>query len=232
VVGLCRISGAVSLTAEKTSRAFATDDDEFKLKHGLCNIGEEKNSSAPSDAGLSSTPGNRNEIFDEEKSQKFLKACEKKNFKEFMCLIADPQVNINYQDNELMTPLLWTSWGAQTEMARMLIDKGVNFNLKDKYGTTPLYYFIFKNNTEIARILIDKGADFNLRDKDGTTPLHWAACEGYPEMFQMLIDKGADFNLKDNDGKTPLDHAWINKNFKATLEAAIERKKQEASRKP
>ena len=48
--------------------------------------------------------------------------------------------NINIQDEDGATALIYASYNGNMEVVRELIKYGANINIKDKYGKTALYY--------------------------------------------------------------------------------------------
>ena len=114
--------------------------------------------------------------------------------------------DVNVQDDNGFTALIFASRNNDSSNVQKLLDKGANVNLQTKYGLTALmsasnYY----GNAEIVQKLLDKGADVNLYDENGETAL-MSACLGYHnlEIVKKLLDKGADVNLQNKDGETAL----------------------------
>ena len=115
------------------------------------------------------------------------------------------QANINDQNNNGKTALMYAAENGLTETAKLLLEHGANINAQDNRGATALMYAAEKGWTKTVKLLLDHGADVNTKDKEGLTVLMYAAENGRTKTVKFLLKYwGADVNAKDNSGKTAL----------------------------
>lgn len=113
----------------------------------------------------------------------------------------DSGVNINTQNEDNRTPLLYALTKNQPEIANMLINKGADVNIPDKNNEVPLTQCISNiannekvpENTDICKSLVQRGADVNY-SKGEQTPLQ-LACTTNPDVVKLLVDNKANPNL-------------------------------------
>jgi hypothetical protein len=113
-------------------------------------------------------------------------------------------IDLNVQDNDGWTALMWAAFGGHLEVVRLLIAKKTDLNIRNNLGDTALMLAAVKGHTEVVKLLIAAGAAVNDRDNDGGTALMWAAFVGRLEVVRFLIAAGAAVNDRDNDGRTAL----------------------------
>ncbi|MBA3323671.1 MAG: ankyrin repeat domain-containing protein [Pyrinomonadaceae bacterium] len=117
-------------------------------------------------------------------------------------LIAE-RIDVNAQDKNGLTPLVWAARGGHAQVIAALIDGGADPNARDcaVNNWTPLVHALHKNQNEAARLLVERGADVNAAGGDGCsesqseggmTPLMQAAAYDNTEMVKYLLDKGAN----------------------------------------
>ena len=75
-----------------------------------------------------------------------------------MLIDANPDLDLNQQDREGNTPLIYAVVNKQKEHVDLLLDRGADPNLSNNGGGTPLAYAIDSNQPEIEQMLIDAGA--------------------------------------------------------------------------
>ncbi|MBI3441067.1 MAG: ankyrin repeat domain-containing protein [Proteobacteria bacterium] len=134
--------------------------------------------------------------------------------------------NLDEQDEEGFTALLWAACLGHTEVVRLLISEGAAIDVKDNDGRTALIWAAWNRQTECARLLIDRGgAVVNIRDKQGWTALMYAANVNHAKTVQLLVDSGANINESNNSNQTALDRAMSNDRPESTqiLENAMAR---------
>lgn len=146
-----------------------------------------------------------------------------------MCLL-DNGANINYQDDDLNTPLMYAALNSNStsnlDTVKLLIEKGADINLKCAEGS-PVLIEVTRNikttsSFETFKYLVDNGADVNVQNDQGFTPLIMAVANSHKdsslEAVNYLIEKGAQLELKDEDGCTPLMHAAYFSNDGSSVE--------------
>ena len=118
-------------------------------------------------------------------------------------LIEEEHVNIEAQDENGMTPLMYAmdypyhkTSSSQMKMIRplrdvveVLVNAGASVNKKDKQGLSPLYKAIKLGNADIVKILVDAGADVNDKKLD---PLYTAITSNSLAIVKILVEAGAD----------------------------------------
>lgn len=105
-------------------------------------------------------------------------------------LINQPGVNVNIQDRDGNTPLIFAAergWGAGVDA---LLAKRANVNLANNAGITPLIRAVQAHDPDIVRKLLDAGADPDRADfGSGLTAREYAARETrFPAIAKMLAD--------------------------------------------
>ena len=107
-----------------------------------------------------------------------------------------------------MTPLIYSSYSANYNLAKFSIDKGADIETKNNDGLTALMSASRYGNLEIVKLLVESGADINnAKDNIGNTALTYASYFGRLEVVIYLVENGADVNAKDEYGETALDKA-------------------------
>ena len=124
--------------------------------------------------------------------------------------------NVDIFDITGRTPLMYSAFRDDTDIAELIISKGADVNFKDRWGHTAIMYAAKYGNEKIVDYFINQGADINAVGTDGETPVSAAAFEGNIDILNKFIDAGADVNLKDDYGNTPIMKAAVNGNKKAT----------------
>lgn len=112
-------------------------------------------------------------------------------------------LDLNLQDKEGNTALMWATQRGDTALAQALIAAGADLDLQDDYGNTAFTLAAKHKNFAIVQALIAAGVDINHQDNYGNTAFMWAA-EKYPILARFLINAGVDLNLKNGNGNTAL----------------------------
>ncbi|MBP6281516.1 MAG: ankyrin repeat domain-containing protein [Leptotrichiaceae bacterium] len=76
-------------------------------------------------------------------------------------------VDINYANEEGITPLIAAINNKNVELVKTIILNGANVNKNDAYKTSPLMYATYKGNLEIIEILLKNGAKKMSKDEFG-----------------------------------------------------------------
>ena len=133
---------------------------------------------------------------------KIFDAAENGNIEELIKMIKI--VDVNLQDKDGWTALMWAARFGKTDCVKLLIKNNTDVNLQDEAGWTALIFAAINDHTETVKTLIDNGADIDLQDEDGRTTLILAAFKGHTETVKTLLDNNVDVNLQDNGGNTAL----------------------------
>jgi ankyrin repeat protein len=129
--------------------------------------------------------------------------------------------NVNWANEDGVTPLHVAAYNLQPAVATMLIRKGAKVDARTvSGGWTPLYKAIVRlamrpatatppeqevaKAVKVAELLLASGADVNAQDVKGFKPIHFAVTTRRTALVRVLIDKGADVNAKSADGVNPL----------------------------
>ncbi|KAH6675716.1 ankyrin repeat-containing domain protein, partial [Halenospora varia] len=124
-------------------------------------------------------------------------------------------VDMNEQDTQGYTPLMYAIRRNNVEAARLVIEHGGNVNYQFEQGsqtTTPLICAIQKNGSEMVALLLSYGANVNTPNWRGQTPLLIASMMNNLELAKLLLQNGARNDVKDGDLRTPLSKAAENGN--------------------
>jgi len=120
-------------------------------------------------------------------------------------------VNVNTQDQDGRTALMYAAYNGHTEIMEKLIKKGASVNLCDSYGRTALMFASSGPYPAAVKLLLTNKADPNIADKEEHfTALMYAAAEGQLETVRLLITYKADPKLKDVDGDNAMTFAQNN----------------------
>ena len=130
--------------------------------------------------------------------------------------------DVDAQDNDTMTPLLFASRARRhdfdddlqiTNTARLLLEHGASVHVRDKNGQIPLHTASHHGLSDIVALLLKFGADVEARDNDSMTPLllvsqcRWGGNSQVAKTAQLLLDHGASVHERDKDGQMPLHKA-------------------------
>lgn len=129
------------------------------------------------------------------------------NNREIIRVLLHAGANINRQNRDGETALMYLSGQASTDTARDLIKAGADLELKDDDGETALMAAARLDNTGSLKALIDAGAQLEAKDEKGQTALMLAAREGLADNVRALLEAGAQINSKDENDWTALRHA-------------------------
>jgi len=100
--------------------------------------------------------------------------------------------NVNIQNNNNFTALIYASLGGQIKIINLLIEAGANINLQSKYNSTALMFASERGYTKIVKLLIKAGANVNLQNYDDNTALMLASEEGHTKIVELLSEADAN----------------------------------------
>lgn len=166
-------------------------------------------------------------------SAKLFTACAKGNVGDIEKLIKEG-ADVNIQEAEGETPLMYAAAEGQYEAVRLLLRYGVNIQKKSKNNQTALGRasqfgyptivqalldaganveeamddggtpLMYADKLDVVKILLKRGADVSAQDYSGMTALISASAEGRSSIVAELLKHGANVNQKDRAGKTAL----------------------------
>ena len=117
--------------------------------------------------------------------------------------------DVNAEDDQAMTPLLFACEEGHVEVARELLRRGANPNAAQEGGLTALHFSI--PHPAVTRLLLDSGADFRAKDWNGNELLGHVCEEGCDVgLIRELAARGADLDALGGNGETPLMAAAYN----------------------
>lgn len=127
--------------------------------------------------------------------------------------------DINQQDGNLYTPLIFVSEHGYLEMVDILLDAKADVNAKFECihpkqnwkrlgdGSTALMKAAWNGHDEVVRKLIAHGADIDAQDLEGCTALFYAVIMSNHSTVELLLNAGAKSDIKTNRNATALMHA-------------------------
>jgi uncharacterized protein len=122
--------------------------------------------------------------------------------------------NVNAQDSQGWTPLMFAAKTGNINVVELLINKGAIIDQKDRSKETALNFAATFGHGGIVQILLSKGAEVNGRSIMGQTPLLKTVNFAQSvEVAKILLKNGADINAADDFGRMPIDFAVKNHNL-------------------
>ncbi len=118
--------------------------------------------------------------------------------------LKNPNLNINQQDKNGLTPVHWAVIKKNKNLISLLLKHKAKINATDKDGNTPLYLAVLNNFPLITEHLIQNKAAINKKNNNGWTPLHVAAFMGYQEICTLLLKNNAKITSTTNNDQGSL----------------------------
>lgn len=127
----------------------------------------------------------------------------------FEQMIQDDNQDLNEQDREGFTALMYAALKGNEKVVRKLIEKKAEINQINANGDNALMFSILYNYPAISKLLILSGIHLNKQNNQGKTPLMAASFKGDGELVLLMIERGADPFLRDENYETAIDKARI-----------------------
>lgn len=120
---------------------------------------------------------------------------------------------IDMQDAEGRTPLMWAARRGDLASLKTLIDCGANVNLADITMTMPLHKAAADADDESVSMLLEAGALADAADDLGATPLHMIFFSPHVRTatIEALLAYGANVNARTDMGQTAAFWAGVRK---------------------
>ena len=116
--------------------------------------------------------------------------------------------DLEVQDNDGTTPLLFAVKSCRPDITELLLDLGTSVEHRDHEGMTALHLAARCRDPQVVRRFLNRdGLDLEILDAKKHTPLHHAAGWGRVDNIRLLLEAGADPMAKNQDGETALDIA-------------------------
>lgn len=133
--------------------------------------------------------------------------------------------NVNIQDEDGYTSLMYAAFNWQKETVELLINLGADVNIKNKEKSNALMNvlevrpllddeLVFKSDLKyIVELLINTEIDIKAKNKNGYNALMLASLNGHAEIVELLINIDQSIiDAQENDGYTALMFAAFNNN--------------------
>lgn len=133
------------------------------------------------------------------------RACGSDSNMEALLYFAEKTPNLNVQDADGWTPLMYAAKSQSVVVTKYLLQRGADPNIGQSAGFTPLYLAAQEDNVHVCQLLLEGGANPALvGGPQKLSPLHIAAHKGCKPVCLVLVEHGADIYKEDADGDTPL----------------------------
>lgn len=121
-------------------------------------------------------------------------------------------VDLNIQDEEGITPLLWLILETKDYKAvELALKVGADPNYKDGFGDNAVCSVAGSKYPELLKVVLDTGGNPNSLDRNGEPAIFNAIGEARWADIKLLVEHGADLNLTDGPGSnSALYGAYIN----------------------
>jgi len=132
----------------------------------------------------------------------------RRGFSNMVALLLQSGADIDAQDNDDMTPLLYVvthpNLAATTQL---LLEHGASVHLRNKDGLTPLHFAVGYDRPDEVALLLQFGAPVDALDNYNRTPLHVLAFSRSGTTAPLLLQHGASVHTRSKNGQTPLHFA-------------------------
>jgi len=124
-------------------------------------------------------------------------------------VLIEEGADVNEQDEEGRTPLIWAVKGNRTFAAQMLIERSAHLDLATRHGVTALGLAAKRGFQEMVQLLIQAKSDVGRDPRPGssssrTPPLFWAIEGGQTQTAEQLIEAQANVDVRCGAACSPL----------------------------
>jgi ankyrin repeat protein len=131
-----------------------------------------------------------------------------RGYSEIVKKLIEKKVNLNEQDNDGYTALVYAANNSSNEILKLLLEAGANKALVDpQYKATPLLTAVSNGNLEGCKLLLEAGASVNTCNKYYLSPLEVAASNGFVDIAKLLVKYDADVKHEDINNRSAIDYA-------------------------
>lgn len=132
-----------------------------------------------------------------------LQACKINQKRSVQAILKRGGIDVNEQDEECGTPLIYACQNNALEIVKMLLNNGANPNIGNQKNITPLHFSAALGAVPIINLLVKAGADVNCTDNNGITPLMYMVIkEKTAAALGFIQNPEVDVRIKDNAGRT------------------------------
>ena len=117
-------------------------------------------------------------------------------------LLLNAGVDVNKQDNDGDTALIWATKYNNHELVKLLLNSDADIDKQNNVGNTALIFAVIYDRIDIVKHLLNSGADIDKQNNGGNTALILAAYYNNCETVELLLDYGADEFILDYDNKS------------------------------
>ncbi len=139
----------------------------------------------------------------------FHDAIESKDYTQIEALIESDTIDLEVQDFQARTPLMYATQLNDPKSAALLITAGANVNAKNAIKDTPYLLAGAEGYNEILKMTLENGADIEDTNRYGGTAIIPAAEKGHLETVKILLNAGLNPNHVNNLGWTALMEAVL-----------------------
>lgn len=137
----------------------------------------------------------------------------KGDFSSILELLLNRNIDINFIDENGMTPLYIASQYNRVQCATLLLDRGADIAVGiANDAATALHYAATYNSLDVARLLVQYGANVEAQDFTGNTPLHIAVNSNSLNVAKFLLECGTNTETVNLSNKTALELATEQRN--------------------
>lgn len=132
-----------------------------------------------------------------------LQACKNNQKQSVQVILKRGGIDVNEQDEECNTPLIYACQNNALEIVKMLLDNGADPNAGNQENLAPLHFSAASGALPIINLLVKAGADVNCMNNHGSTPLMFMAKNAKTAAaLNFIKNQAVDVSIKNNVGWT------------------------------